>query len=295
MQLGVGRVLPAGTFRVAVRRLDGIPPPPLDRVGDQTSASGFTLIELLVVIAIISLLISILMPSLGRARDQSKGVHCLTRLKDLANAMAAYENENSDLLPPCAWKPDPENHEELLYGWTEVMYGYIWKEQDRIYDPTLPVQESFPVQRNIDPSRWERYFQCKASRFRGISSGHYRVYLPGWLMGTYRLDEDRRYDVENTVLNANLSASRSLIAPRMPLIGDANEQSERICTSYIDAGEANTAGSEGYNGNRFSDRHYGGTNYLLQDFSARWARNNYRKRLAGDVDLNGVQDVDILP
>ena len=35
--------------------------------------------------------------------------------------------------------------------------------------------------------------------------------------------------------------------------------------SYIDAGEADYAGSNGRtNGNRFSDRHYGGTNYLFQ-------------------------------
>ena len=64
--------------------------------------SAFTLIELLTVIAIISLLISILMPSLSRARDQSKGVHCLARFKDLSIALSAYENENHDLLPPCA-------------------------------------------------------------------------------------------------------------------------------------------------------------------------------------------------
>lgn len=257
--------------------------------------SGFTLIELLVVVAIISLLISIMMPSLGRARAQSKGVHCLTRLKDLANGMGSYENENSDLLPPCEWNPDPGEHPELLYGWTEIMYGYIWKEQDRLYDPELPEQESFPVQRNIPRSRWEQYFQCKESPFRAQHSGHYRVYLPGWLMGTYSLDEDRRFDLQNMVLDPRLAASRSRIAPRMPLIGDANERSERIDTSYIGAGEANTAGSCGTTGNRFSDRHYGGTNYLFQDFSAHWERNNYRKQLAIDVDLNGIQDVEVAP
>ena len=256
--------------------------------------AGFTLIELLTVVGIISLLISILMPSLSRARDQSKAVHCLARLKDMANAMGAYENENRDLLPPCEWQPDPVGREDLKFGWAEILYGYIYRESNRIYDPENPMQLSFPVQRNFPPDRWERYFECRASRFRGVHSGHYRVYLPGWLFGTFRTGAGGRYDVAETVLDPRLSASRAMIPPRMILIGDANEQSERVDASYIDAGEADTAGSAGYNGNRFSDRHYGGTNYLFQDFHAEWLRNNFRDRLAVDVDLNGVVDVDVV-
>ena len=76
---------------------------------------GFTLIELLTVVAIISLLISILMPSLGRARDQAKSVHCLARLKEFGNAIASYENIYHDMLPPAMWNiEDPENPDTTL-------------------------------------------------------------------------------------------------------------------------------------------------------------------------------------
>jgi prepilin-type N-terminal cleavage/methylation domain-containing protein/prepilin-type processing-associated H-X9-DG protein len=58
--------------------------------------SAFTLIELLVVVAIIALLISILLPSLSKARDTARMVACNTLLKQYGAAHHMYANEMDD-------------------------------------------------------------------------------------------------------------------------------------------------------------------------------------------------------
>lgn len=265
---------------------------------------AFTLIELLVVIAIISLLISILMPSLSRARDQAKSVHCLARLKEYGTAIAAYENVSGGLLPPARWRPDVSqlyprtdgtSLEELdvEYGWTEILFTFVYGEQVRI-------PESYPVLRNIDGRRWDEYFICKSVGDSGVSSGHYRVYLPAWSAGTYGLGPGGVYDERNGA-DPNRGGRRERIRPKLPLLGDSNDLSERGDGigddegSFIDAGEANYVGSDGRaNGNRFSDRHHGGANYLFQDLHGAWS-TRLRQDLARDYDLNGVVDIEVSP
>lgn len=79
---------------------------------------AFTLIELLVVIAIVAVLISILMPSLTRAKDLARRVACLSNLRSIYLAYQSYSEDNArwicgndvanyydftDFTPPFSW------------------------------------------------------------------------------------------------------------------------------------------------------------------------------------------------
>jgi prepilin-type N-terminal cleavage/methylation domain-containing protein len=83
---------------------------------------GFTLIELLVVVAIIALLISILLPSLGRARSQVRTTLCLSRIGQLGKAFLMYSADFEDGLPFMATGHEkvgqPEPNENWLAAWT---------------------------------------------------------------------------------------------------------------------------------------------------------------------------------
>lgn len=63
------------------------------------SGRAFTLIELLVVVAIITLLIGILIPTLGRAREQARQSATLASLHAIGMNMAIYQNDFNKRLP----------------------------------------------------------------------------------------------------------------------------------------------------------------------------------------------------
>lgn len=79
-------------------------------LGGMVGVGGFTLIELLIVIAIIALLIGLLLPTLGKARETARKLRCAVNIKQLLTAANQYANDWKERLvdpnfntPPRGW------------------------------------------------------------------------------------------------------------------------------------------------------------------------------------------------
>ena len=60
---------------------------------------GFTLIELLVVIGIIAVLVSLLLPTVGRARESARRAACLSNLRQVHQAFLLFADDNDGRVP----------------------------------------------------------------------------------------------------------------------------------------------------------------------------------------------------
>ena len=79
---------------------------------------GFTLVELLVVIAVIAILVSLLLPALGKARESASQIKCLSSMKQLGVTMALYSSQSNDWNVPLQIhfvRPDTGNTENQYW------------------------------------------------------------------------------------------------------------------------------------------------------------------------------------
>jgi prepilin-type N-terminal cleavage/methylation domain-containing protein len=89
--------------------------------GNGTAQRAFTLIELLVVIAIIAILAAMLLPALGKAKNQAAKTKCASNLKELGTAMTLFTSDNTEQFPPAG----DENIFNFQITWDSYINFYI--------------------------------------------------------------------------------------------------------------------------------------------------------------------------
>ena len=169
-----------------------------------TRDRAFTLVELLVVIGIIALLISILLPALGKARKSANTAKCLSTVRQLSMAWTMYGNEHKGLSIPY-YNDSDEN--SLWIGQLRGVYSNIDKSR---FCPEASDASTLP-------SKWGACYMAwgpGTSGFLTNQSGSYT--FNGWLYwwGDYNGNKDRgpNYSTSPTFF-FNKTVSRSAEVP----------------------------------------------------------------------------------
>ncbi len=119
-----------------------------------SGAPAFTLVELLVVIGIIAVLVGILLPTLGRARQSASKVKCMANLRQMGTALVMYTGENKGTLPvgfayvganlrPGSYQGEGHDWTTLLVKVLSKRAGIGYDSQDRVSTTYAGIKEVF--------------------------------------------------------------------------------------------------------------------------------------------------------
>ena len=129
---------------------------------------GFSIIELLVVIGIMAVLITMLIPPLGKAKEHAKHAVCLANMKALISAWIIYTDEYSDHIVPSGtysvnqwvyapWPPPAFLNDNLRADL--IMAGQLWpyvESLESYHCPSDPTAHlcSYSIQNSLNGDPW---------------------------------------------------------------------------------------------------------------------------------------------
>ena len=146
----------------------------------------FTLLELLIIIAIIAILVSLLLPSLSRAREQTLTALCLSNQKQIATAEYSYIAENDNYFTPSSLA-NADNHvsyDDLLsdYLGFELTLAQKRSTLHKDNELTKQIQKHFlcPNDKFKTVEKWRNKFARRTYSFNGAGGGSKGLGFNGW-------------------------------------------------------------------------------------------------------------------
>lgn len=218
----------------------------------------FTLIELLVVIAIISILASMLMPSLKNAIKSARGTACLSNHKQIGQAIAIYAADWKNFVP-VGFSTGSDHWRVRLYGYTNNSFDTFNCTEDLNERHLIENETELADQHEgsigvlfQSANNYKEYAEYYDGSMQWLSSNNYVYQWPlnrGWA---------------NPSRNVYIAdAYRGNGAATYPSTHETSNGTSSInAPSYTNAGESTGYGTT--SGPRFADRH-NGTNSLFLD------------------------------
>ena len=151
--------------------------------GHRRPLNGFTLIELLVVISIIALLVALLLPSLGAAREVARGTVCASNLHQGMLGLLAYTNDHNRYMPY-------KTH--IDWPWRRGAWAYnLSPYLGHVGSATLTAAEG-DVRRG--QALGADYLRCPSEGVSFYTIGAHYSFLGPWYLGATRVRIDRLPD-----------------------------------------------------------------------------------------------------